>query len=159
MYFTGRGKNDLGGHTVSVVRAGACVYYYAHLDSYAAKLVEGDQVDTGNCPRLCWYDWQAKGGPPFLASILDREQLIRFLFLKTSEVNATRHIWIVFRRNDCFASNAPLKLSGTVIANDWLLVGFCRDNPALVAGSADALPRLYVKGTRECRVVGQVLAC
>src|SRR5436309_1686241 len=38
------GENELGGQTVSVVGAGGRVYYYAHLDSYASKIAEGDYV-------------------------------------------------------------------------------------------------------------------
>lgn len=38
------GENSLGGQTVSVIGAGGRLYYYAHLDSYAEELAEGDYV-------------------------------------------------------------------------------------------------------------------
>jgi len=38
------GENHLGGHTVSVVGGGGRIYYYAHLDAYAANLSVGDYV-------------------------------------------------------------------------------------------------------------------
>ncbi|HEY5885172.1 MAG TPA: M23 family metallopeptidase, partial [Pyrinomonadaceae bacterium] len=40
------GENSLGGQTVSVMGAGGRVYYYAHLDSYAESIKEGDYVTT-----------------------------------------------------------------------------------------------------------------
>jgi murein DD-endopeptidase MepM/ murein hydrolase activator NlpD len=40
------GENNLGGQTVSVIGAGGRSYYYAHLDSYAPHLAEGDYVTT-----------------------------------------------------------------------------------------------------------------
>ena len=40
------GENSLGGQTVSVISSGGRVYYYAHLDSYAPGLEEGDPVST-----------------------------------------------------------------------------------------------------------------
>ena len=40
------GENSLGGQTVSVMGAGGRVYYYAHLDSYAPRIEEGDYVTT-----------------------------------------------------------------------------------------------------------------
>jgi murein DD-endopeptidase MepM/ murein hydrolase activator NlpD len=42
------GRNDLGGNTVSVLGDGLCVYYYAHLDTYAAGLLPGDDVKAGD---------------------------------------------------------------------------------------------------------------
>jgi murein DD-endopeptidase MepM/ murein hydrolase activator NlpD len=60
------GENDLGGHTVSVVGAGGRVYYYAHLDSYASKIAEGDYVDTETVLGYVGTTGNAKGGPPHL---------------------------------------------------------------------------------------------
>ncbi len=60
------GENDLGGHTVSVVGTGGRVYYYAHLDSYAVRIVEGDYVDTETVLGYVGTTGNAKGGPPHL---------------------------------------------------------------------------------------------
>src|SRR6185503_7728580 len=38
------GENNLGGQTVSVIGAGGRTYYYAHLESYAPHIAEGDYV-------------------------------------------------------------------------------------------------------------------
>jgi hypothetical protein len=43
-YIVNIGENNLGGQTVSVVGAGGRSYYYAHLDSYAPHIAEGDYV-------------------------------------------------------------------------------------------------------------------
>lgn len=45
-YIVNIGENTLGGQTVSVVGAGGRTYYYAHLDSYAPHIAEGDYVTT-----------------------------------------------------------------------------------------------------------------
>lgn len=60
------GENDLGGQTVSVVGAGGRVYYYAHLAAYAAKITEGDYVDTETVLGYVGTTGNAKGGPPHL---------------------------------------------------------------------------------------------
>ncbi len=60
------GENDLGGHTVSVVGAGGRTYYYAHLDSYAPKIAEGNYVDTETVLGYVGTTGNAKGGPPHL---------------------------------------------------------------------------------------------
>jgi murein DD-endopeptidase MepM/ murein hydrolase activator NlpD len=59
-------EDDLGGHTVSVVGAGGRIYYYAHLDSYAPKIAEGDYVDTETVLGYVGTTGNAKGGPPHL---------------------------------------------------------------------------------------------
>lgn len=59
-------ENDLGGHTVSVVGAGGRVYYYAHLDSYAPRIAEGDYVDTETVLGYVGTTGNAKGGRPHL---------------------------------------------------------------------------------------------
>jgi hypothetical protein len=43
-YIVHIGENNLGGQTVSVIGAGGRTYYYAHLDSYAPHIAEGDYV-------------------------------------------------------------------------------------------------------------------
>ncbi len=60
------GENDLGGHTVSVVGAGGRIYYYAHLDSYAPEIAEGDHVDTETVLGYVGTTGNAKGGSPHL---------------------------------------------------------------------------------------------
>ena len=60
------GENDLGGHTVSVVGAGGRIYYYAHLDSYAPEIAEGDHVDTETVLGYVSTTGNAKGGSPHL---------------------------------------------------------------------------------------------
>ena len=45
-YIYKAGEDNLGGHTVSVIGAGGRIYYYAHLDSYAPHIAEGDAVTT-----------------------------------------------------------------------------------------------------------------
>ena len=60
------GENNLGGNTVSVVGAGGRVYYYAHLDSYAPELAEGDRVDTRTVLGYVGSTGNAAGTPPHL---------------------------------------------------------------------------------------------
>jgi murein DD-endopeptidase MepM/ murein hydrolase activator NlpD len=60
------GENDLGGRTVSVIGAGGRVYYYAHLDSYAPEIAEGDYVDTETVLGYVGTTGNAKGGAPHL---------------------------------------------------------------------------------------------
>jgi len=60
------GENNLGGQTVSVIGAGWRVYYYAHLDSYAAGLAEGDYVTTQTVLGYVGTTGNAQGTPPHL---------------------------------------------------------------------------------------------
>lgn len=60
------GENSLGGQTVSVVGAGGRVYYYAHLDSYAPRLAEGDYVTTQTVLGYVGTTGNAAGTPPHL---------------------------------------------------------------------------------------------
>jgi hypothetical protein len=60
------GENNLGGQTVSVIGAGGRVYYYAHLDSYAAGLAEGDAVKTKTLLGYVGTTGNAQGTPPHL---------------------------------------------------------------------------------------------
>jgi len=60
------GENSLGGQTVSVVGAGGRVYYYAHLDSYAPQLAEGDFVTTNSVLGFVGTTGNAAGTPPHL---------------------------------------------------------------------------------------------
>jgi len=60
------GENNLGGRTVSVMGAGGRVYYYAHLDSYAPQLKEGDSVTTKTVLGYVGTTGNAQGTPPHL---------------------------------------------------------------------------------------------
>ena len=60
------GENHLGGQTVSVIGAGGRVYYYAHLDSYADHLEEGDYVTTQTILGSVGTTGNARGTPPHL---------------------------------------------------------------------------------------------
>lgn len=60
------GENPLGGQTVSVIGAGGRVYYYAHLDSYAEGLAEGDYVTPQTKLGEVGTTGNAQGTPPHL---------------------------------------------------------------------------------------------
>lgn len=60
------GENRLGGQTVSVIGAGGRVYYYAHLDSYADHLEEGDYVTPQTIIGSVGTTGNARGTPPHL---------------------------------------------------------------------------------------------
>ena len=60
------GENRLGGQTVSVIGAGGRVYYYAHLDSYAEGLAEGDYVTPQTKLGSVGATGNAQGTPPHL---------------------------------------------------------------------------------------------
>jgi murein DD-endopeptidase MepM/ murein hydrolase activator NlpD len=60
------GDNSLGGQTVSVVGAGGRTYYYAHLESYAPHLSEGDYVTTQTLLGYVGTTGNAAGTPPHL---------------------------------------------------------------------------------------------
>jgi peptidoglycan LD-endopeptidase LytH len=60
------GENQLGGRTVSVIGAGRRIYYYAHLDSYAAGLSVGDQVNTETVVGYVGTTGNAQSTPPHL---------------------------------------------------------------------------------------------
>ena len=60
------GENNLGGQTVSVIGAGGRVYYYAHLDSYAEGLREGDYVTPQTKLGSVGTTGNAQGTPPHL---------------------------------------------------------------------------------------------
>lgn len=60
------GENRLGGQTVSVIGAGGRVYYYAHLDSYAPGLVEGDYVTPQTVLGYVGTTGNAQKTPPHL---------------------------------------------------------------------------------------------
>jgi murein DD-endopeptidase MepM/ murein hydrolase activator NlpD len=65
-YIMNIGENSLGGQTVSVVGAGGRVYYYAHLDSYAPQIAEGDYVTTRSVLGYVGTTGNAAGTPPHL---------------------------------------------------------------------------------------------
>src|SRR6267142_2723341 len=65
-YLYSIGENNLGGQTVSVIGAGGRVYYYAHLDSYAPGLAEGDDVTTQTVLGYVGTTGNAQGTPPHL---------------------------------------------------------------------------------------------
>ena len=60
------GENHLGGQAVSIAGAGGRVYYYAHLDSYAPDLHEGDHVTTRTVLGYVGTTGNAAGTPPHL---------------------------------------------------------------------------------------------
>ena len=60
------GENPLGGQTVSVIGAGGRVYYYAHLDSYAPHLAQGDYVTTQTILGFVGTTGNAQGTPAHL---------------------------------------------------------------------------------------------
>src|SRR5205809_3405537 len=60
------GENSLGGQTVSVIGAGGRIYYYAHLDSYAANLNTGDHVTTQTVLGYVGNTGNVAGGPTHL---------------------------------------------------------------------------------------------
>ena len=65
-YIVRIGENSLGGQTVSVMGAGGRVYYYAHLDSYAPRIEEGDYVTTRTVLGYVGTTGNAAGTPPHL---------------------------------------------------------------------------------------------
>lgn len=65
-YVTNIGWNNLGGNTVSVTGAGGRTYYYAHLDSYAPLLAEGDRVTRQTVLGYVGTTGNAQGTPPHL---------------------------------------------------------------------------------------------
>jgi len=60
------GENHLGGQTVSVIGAGGRIYYYAHLDAYAANLSVGDYVTPQTVLGYVGNTGNATGGPTHL---------------------------------------------------------------------------------------------
>jgi peptidoglycan LD-endopeptidase LytH len=60
------GENTLGGRTVSVIGSGGRVYYYAHLESYADLLSEGDEVTPRTVLGYVGTTGNAQGTPPHL---------------------------------------------------------------------------------------------
>ncbi len=65
-YIYNIGENGLGGQTVSVIGAGGRVYYYAHFDSYAAGIAEGDYVTPQTVLGYVGTTGNAQGTPPHL---------------------------------------------------------------------------------------------
>lgn len=65
-YIANIGQNSLGGQTVSVVGAGGRTYYYAHLDSYAPRIVAGDYVTKQTLLGYVGTTGNAVGTPPHL---------------------------------------------------------------------------------------------
>jgi murein DD-endopeptidase MepM/ murein hydrolase activator NlpD len=65
-YIVTIGENNLGGQTVSVVGAGGRSYYYAHLDSYAPHIAEGDYVTKQTVLGYVGTTGNAGGTPPHL---------------------------------------------------------------------------------------------
>jgi murein DD-endopeptidase MepM/ murein hydrolase activator NlpD len=59
-------ENRLGGQTVSVIGAGGRVYYYAHFDSYAPGIAEGDYVTPDSVLGYVGTTGNAQGTPPHL---------------------------------------------------------------------------------------------
>jgi len=65
-YIVNIGENNLGGQTVSVIGAGGRTYYYAHLDSYAPQIAEGDYVIRKTLLGYVGTTGNAGGTPPHL---------------------------------------------------------------------------------------------
>ena len=65
-YIYNIGENNLGGQTVSVAGAGGRIYYYAHLDSYAPHIEEGDYVTPQTVLGYVGTTGNAQGTPPHL---------------------------------------------------------------------------------------------
>lgn len=65
-YIYNIGENNLGGQTVSVAGAGGRFYYYAHLDSYAPHIEEGDYVTPQTVIGYVGTTGNAQGTPPHL---------------------------------------------------------------------------------------------
>lgn len=65
-YIYNIGHNGLGGQTVSVIGAGGRVYYYAHFDSYAPGIAEGDYVTPQTVLGYVGTSGNAQGTPPHL---------------------------------------------------------------------------------------------
>lgn len=65
-YIYNIGENGLGGQTVSVIGAGGRVYYYAHFDSYAPGISEGDYVTPQTVLGYVGTTGNAQGTPPHL---------------------------------------------------------------------------------------------
>ena len=65
-YIVNIGENNLGGQTVSVIGAGGRTYYYAHLDSYAPRIAEGDYVTKQTLLGYVGTTGNASGTPPHL---------------------------------------------------------------------------------------------
>jgi murein DD-endopeptidase MepM/ murein hydrolase activator NlpD len=65
-YIMNIGENNLGGQTVSVIGAGGRTYYYAHLDSYAPLIAEGDYVTKQTLLGYVGTTGNAGGTPPHL---------------------------------------------------------------------------------------------
>jgi len=65
-YIVNIGENNLGGQTVSIVGAGGRSYYYAHLDSYAPHIAEGDYVTKQTVLGYVGTTGNASGTPPHL---------------------------------------------------------------------------------------------
>lgn len=65
-YVMNIGENRLGGQTVSVIGNGGRLYYYAHLDSYAPGLDEGDYVTRDSVLGFVGTTGNAQGTPPHL---------------------------------------------------------------------------------------------
>ncbi len=65
-YIASIGENSFGGQTVSVVGKGGRAYYYAHLDSYAPGIAEGDWVTSETVLGYVGNTGNAAGTPPHL---------------------------------------------------------------------------------------------
>jgi murein DD-endopeptidase MepM/ murein hydrolase activator NlpD len=65
-YIVNIGENNLGGQTVSVIGAGGRTCYYAHLDSYAPHIAEGDYVTRQTLLGYVGTTGNAAGTPPHL---------------------------------------------------------------------------------------------
>jgi len=65
-YIYNIGQNGVGGQTVSVIGAGGRVYYYAHFDTHAPGIAEGDYVTPQTVLGYVGTSGNAQGTPPHL---------------------------------------------------------------------------------------------
>ncbi len=65
-YIYSIGQKGLGGQTVSVIGAGGRIYYYAHFDSYARGISEGDYVTPQTVLGYVGTTGNAQGTPSHL---------------------------------------------------------------------------------------------
>jgi len=93
------GEDNLGGHTVSVIGAGGRIYYYAHLDSYAPNIADGDPVNTRSVLGYVGTSGNANGTPPHLHfGVYATDGAINPLPLLTDRLSDTKKARIGKRR-------------------------------------------------------------